>query len=77
MSSLKTRIDHIRTFMEDCRGKQLTRYTYPVTNYPDRPEGVQVNLYVCEGLPSAGDVIASGAGGFQAGLAFPETDLTG
>lgn len=23
MSSLKTRIDHIRTFMEDCRGKQL------------------------------------------------------
>lgn len=23
MSNLKTRIDHIRTFMEDCRGKQL------------------------------------------------------
>lgn len=23
MSSLKTRIDHIRTFMEGCRGKQL------------------------------------------------------
>ena len=23
MSSLKTRIDRIRTFMEDCRGKQL------------------------------------------------------
>ena len=23
MSSLKTRIDHIRTYMEDCRGKQL------------------------------------------------------
>ena len=23
MSSLKSRIDHIRTFMEDCRGKQL------------------------------------------------------
>ena len=23
MSSLKTRIDHIRTFMEHCRGKQL------------------------------------------------------
>ena len=23
MSSLKTRIDHIRTFMENCRGKQL------------------------------------------------------
>lgn len=23
MSNLKTRIDHVRTFMEDCRGKQL------------------------------------------------------
>ena len=23
MSNLKTRIDHIRTVMEDCRGKQL------------------------------------------------------
>lgn len=23
MSSLKTRLAHIRTFMEDCRGKQL------------------------------------------------------
>ena len=23
MSNLKTRMDHIRTFMEDCRGKQL------------------------------------------------------
>ena len=63
--------------LNDCCGKQLTRYTYRVTNYPDRPEGVQVNLYVCEGLPAAGDVIASGAGGFQAGLAFPETGQSG
>ena len=63
--------------LNDCRGKQLTRYTYRVTNYPDRPEGVQVNLYVCEGVPAAGDVIASGADGFQAGLAFPETDRAG
>ena len=59
--------------LNDCRGKQLTRYTYRVINYPDRPEGVQVNLYVCEGAPAAGDIIASGAGGFQAGLTFPET----
>ena len=63
--------------LNDCCGKQLTRYTYRVTNYPDRPEGVQVNLYVCEGAPAAGDVIASGAGGFQAGLAFPETGQSG
>ena len=32
-----------------CCGKQVARYTYTVTNYPGRPEGVQANLYVCEG----------------------------
>ena len=63
--------------LSDCCGRQLTRYTYRVTNYPGRPEGVQVNLYVCDGAPAAGDIIASGAGGFQAGLAFPETDRAG
>lgn len=30
-----------------CCGKQVARYTYTVTNYPGRPEGVQANLYVC------------------------------
>jgi len=58
--------------LEDCLGKQLTRYTYRVTNYPDRPDGVQANLYICEDRPAAGDIIASGADGFQAGLAYPE-----
>lgn len=55
-----------------CLGKQLERYTYAVTNYPGRPEGVQVNLYICEDYPVAGDICCPGAGGFQAGLAFPE-----
>ena len=54
-----------------CCGKQLTRYTYTVTNYPNRPAGVQVNLYICEGLPVAGDICCPGAGGFQTGLQFP------
>lgn len=58
--------------LRSCCGKQLTRYTYAVTNYPNRPQGVQVNLYICEESPAAGDIIASGAGGFQAGLAYPE-----
>lgn len=52
-------------------GQRVTRYTYVVLNYPEHPEGVQLNLYLCEGLPAAGDVIVTGAGGFQAGLAFP------
>lgn len=57
--------------LERCCGKQVTRYTYTVTNYPDWPENVQANLYICEEQPVAGDIIASGAGGFQAGLEFP------
>ena len=55
-----------------CCGKQVERYTYEVTNYPDRPDGIQVNLYVCNGAPVAGDVCCPGADGFQQGLAFPE-----
>ena len=57
--------------LETCCGKQVTRYTYTVTNYPQRPEGVQLNLYVCEELPVAGDIICTGADGFQDTLVFP------
>lgn len=59
--------------LESCCGKQVTRYTYAVINYPQRPEGVQLNLYVCEELPVAGDVVCTGADGFQDTLIFPET----
>ena len=54
-------------------GKQVCRYTYAVTNYPGGREGVQVNLYLCEDLPVAGDVCCPGAGGFRNPLARPET----
>ncbi len=54
-----------------CCGKQVTRYTYTVTNYPQRPEGVQLNLYVCEELPVAGDVVCTSADGFRGTLVFP------
>ena len=57
-----------------CCGKQVSGFTYHVTNYPDHPNGVQLNLYVCENLPVAGDICSPGAGGFQAGLRFPETE---
>ena len=52
-------------------GKQLSRYTYTVTNYPKHPKGVQINLMVCEGIPVAGDIFCSGADGFQSPLLFP------
>jgi hypothetical protein len=52
-------------------GKQVIRYTYTVTNYPDRPDGVQINLILCDGIPISGDVVASGRDGFQTGLTYP------
>ena len=54
-------------------GKQVARFTYAVTNYPNRPEGVQLNLYVCEDRPVAGDVFCAGVGGFQETLVYPES----
>ena len=53
-----------------CLGKQVSRYTYAVTNYPDRKD-VQANLYLCQGYPVGGDVFCPGANGFQAGLTYP------
>lgn len=57
-----------------CCGKQVSRYTYAVTNHPDRQEGVQANLYTCEDLPVAGDIFCAGENGFQTGLQFPQTE---
>lgn len=57
-----------------CCGKQLSRYTYAVTNYPGRPEGVQANLYICEDRPVAGDICCPGEDGFQATLVYPEAE---
>lgn len=57
--------------LEQYRGKQLTRYTYCITNYPDHPQGVQLNLYICDNRLAAGDIIATGVNGFQSGLLYP------
>lgn len=54
-----------------CCGKTLSRYTYVVTNYPDASLPCQLDLYVCEGLVAAGDIVCTGENGFMAGLAFP------
>jgi len=48
-----------------CCGRQVTRFTYAVTNYPGQAGGVQANLYICEEEPAAGDLCSSGANGFQ------------
>ena len=54
--------------LNTCCGKQLTRYTYTVNNYPNYPKGVQLNLYICDDKAVAGDIIATGTNLFQAGI---------
>ena len=58
--------------LEPCCGKQVTRYTYTVTNYPEIPQGVQANLYLWGDQIIGGDIIATGQGGFQTDLTFPK-----
>ena len=53
-------------------GQAVKRYTYTVTNYPDIPQGVQANLYLWGDQIIGGDIIATGQGGFQSNLVFPE-----
>lgn len=53
-------------------GRSLCRYTYIVTNYPGLEQGVQANLYVCDGTLVAGDIFYGGSGGFVRELVFPE-----
>ena len=57
--------------LRDYLGQGVSRWTYQVRNYPDRPEDVQLNLYLCEDRPIAGDIIAGGEGGFQGTLRYP------
>lgn len=54
-------------------GSHVTRYTYTVTNYPGRNQGVQANLYICDNAPVAGDIVCTGENGFQTTLSFPQS----
>lgn len=54
-------------------GRTVQRYTYAVTNYPQRAEDVQINLYLADGQIIGGDLIALGENGFRADLSFPKT----
>lgn len=54
-----------------CCGQTLARYTYVVTNYPDAEVPCQADLYVCDGVVAAGDIVCTGENGFMAGLKFP------
>ena len=58
--------------LSDFCGRTLSRYTYVVTNYPDRESGCQADIYLCDDAVVAGDIVCTGEGGFMAGLEFPD-----
>jgi len=55
------------------QGRRAMRYTYVVTNYPDQPEDVRLNLLVRDNRVIGGDVYMPGPNGFMHGLSLPET----
>ncbi len=55
--------------LEKQKGQRVRRYTYIVTNYPDEPDYVRANLFVCKGKVVAGDICSLKVqGGFLHGL---------
>lgn len=53
------------------RGKEVTRYTYRVQNYPNYEGTVYANLFVHKGRVIGGDVCSADVGGFLHGLSAP------
>ena len=55
------------------RGKQVTRYTYAVLNYPGQAEYIRANLLVLDDEIIAGDICSVYAkNGFMHGLQLPQ-----
>lgn len=52
-------------------GKRVKRYTYAVTNYPDRPDGVQANLLIYKNTVIGAEVLCPELDGFLHGLTMP------
>lgn len=42
--------------LEKQKGQRVKRYTYVVTNYPDEPDYVRANLFICKDKVVAGDI---------------------
>ena len=52
-------------------GRDIKRYSYAVLNYPDRPQDVQADLYLCRDQIVAGDILCCGDNGFVSTLVYP------
>ena len=54
------------------RGKEVTRYTYRVQNYPGYEGTVYANLFVHKSRVIGGDICSADIGGFLHGLSAPQ-----
>lgn len=52
-------------------GQQVTRYTFPIRNYPTGESGVVADLLVLEGRVIGGDVRTAALDGFIQSLCYP------
>jgi hypothetical protein len=59
------------------RGKEVTRYTYKVTNYPGYDGTVLANVIIYKNRVVGGDVCSSDVSGFIGTFEYPETDGAG
>lgn len=53
-------------------GQQVKRYSYPISNHPDTEDGVQADLYVCNGVVIGGDILRSGSNSSVSTLKYPD-----
>ena len=58
--------------LEKYKGKEVTRYTYEVTNYPKEKEYVHINLLVYKNKVIGGDVCSIKINGFMHGFTKEE-----
>lgn len=57
--------------LEKYKGKDVTRYTYEITNYPGAEGKVIANLIICKNRVIGGDICSADVNGFIHGFAKP------
>lgn len=55
-----------------CRGKTVRRYTYAVSNYPDKPDYVRADLFLYRDKVVGADICSTQLDGFLHGLEMPK-----
>ena len=58
--------------LEKYKGKDVTRYTYEITNYPGTEGKVIANLIICKNRVIGGDICSADVNGFIHGFAKPK-----